>query len=72
MKYNLLAYKIFMYNYLSYSDDDVDIHFEDVLVYSFGLKENSLSRGQNKRGGGEGSQAIFSHYSPSPAVREPK
>ena len=71
MKYNLLAYKIFIYKYLSSSDDDVDIHFEDVLVYSFGLKENSLSRGQNKRGAG-GSQAIFSHYSLSPAVREPK
>ena len=37
MKFNLLAYKVFTYNYLSYSDDDVDIHFEDVLVYSFGL-----------------------------------
>lgn len=69
MKYNLLAYKVFVYNYLSYSDDDVDIYFEDVSIYSFGLKENSLSRGQNKRGG---SQAIFSHYSPSPAVRETK
>ena len=52
MKYNLLAYKVFIYNHLSYSDDDVDIHFEDVLVYSFGLKENSLSRGHNMRGGG--------------------
>ena len=70
MKYNLLACKVFIYNYLSYSDDDVDIHFEDVLVYSFGLKENSLSRGHNMRGGG--SQAIFSHYSLSPAIREPK
>lgn len=52
MKYNLLAYKVFIYNYLSYSDDDVDIYFEDVSIYSFGLKENLLSRGQNKRGGG--------------------
>lgn len=51
MKYNLLAYKVFIYNYLSYSDDDVDVYFEDVSIYSFGLKENSLSRGQNKRGG---------------------
>lgn len=40
MKYNLLAYKVFINNYLSSSDDDVDIYFEDVLVYSFGLKEN--------------------------------
>ena len=48
MKYNLLAYKVFIYNYLSYSDDDVDIYFEDVSIYSFSLKENSLSRGQNK------------------------
>ena len=37
MKYNLLAYKVFVYNYLSYSDDDVDIYFGDVSIYSFGL-----------------------------------
>ena len=37
MKYNLLACKVFIYNYLSYSDDDVDIYFEDVSIYSFGL-----------------------------------
>ena len=37
MKYNLSAYKVFIYNYLSYSDDDVDIYFEDVSIYSFGL-----------------------------------
>ena len=37
MNYNLLAYKVFIYNYLSYSDDDVDIYFEDVSIYSFGL-----------------------------------
>ena len=32
MKYNLLAYKVFINNYLSSSDDDVDIYFEDGLV----------------------------------------
>lgn len=39
MKYNLLAYKVFIYNYLSYSDDDVDIYFEDVSIYSFVFKK---------------------------------
>lgn len=32
-----MAYKVFIYNYLSYSDDDVDIYFEDVSIYSFDL-----------------------------------